>query len=90
MHIREYIGKNHEYSTTDYHVHQIEYYFVCELKDNENYHIDPIDPDSHQVGMAWVQVNDLMQYRLYPKEIKKYIVKHFNREKAPVYLGDVN
>ncbi|WEG19239.1 NUDIX domain-containing protein (plasmid) [Alkalihalophilus pseudofirmus] len=90
LHIREYIGKNHEYSTFDYDVHQVENYFVCELKENKINQIEPINPDSHQVGIEWVLVNDLLEYRLYPKEIRKYIVKHFNKEKAPVYLGDVN
>lgn len=90
LHIREYIGKNHEYSTHDYDVHQIEYYFICKLKDNESKQVEPTNPDSHQVGIEWVHINDLLQYRLYPKEIRKYIIKHTKKEKAPVYLGDVN
>jgi 8-oxo-dGTP pyrophosphatase MutT (NUDIX family) len=47
LHIREYIGKNHEYSSFDFNVHQVEYYFVCELKDETNNHIEPISSDSH-------------------------------------------
>nr|WP_077596778.1 NUDIX domain-containing protein [Oceanobacillus kimchii] len=31
LHIREYIGKNHEHSTFDFNVHQVEYYFICNL-----------------------------------------------------------
>ncbi|WP_434369265.1 hypothetical protein [Peribacillus frigoritolerans] len=31
LHIREDIGKNHEHSSFDFHVHQVEYYFVCNL-----------------------------------------------------------
>ncbi|WP_170006056.1 NUDIX domain-containing protein [Bacillus fonticola] len=89
LHIREYIGKNHEYTAFDFNVHQVEYYFVCELKDENNY-IEPNTPDSHQVGIEWVHIDHLLQYRLYPKEIRRYIVKFVNNEKSPVYLGDVN
>lgn len=89
LHIRGYIGKNHEYSAFDYDVHQVEYYFTCELRDNVNYK-ESINPDKHQIGIEWVDVTELMQYRLYPKEIRTYIVKHFNKEKSPVYLGDLN
>ena len=87
LHVREYIGKNHEYSSHDFNVHQVEYYFVCELKNKKN---EPINPDGHQIGTEWVHIKDLIQYRLYPKEIRKYIIKYFNDEKSPVYLGDIN
>ncbi|OZI10921.1 NUDIX hydrolase [Bacillaceae bacterium SAS-127] len=89
LHIREYIGKNHEHASFDSHVHQVEYYFVCHLvgdgDDNK-----PTNPDSHQVGIEWVPIHNLLQYRIYPKEIRKHIIKYVNNEKSPVYLGDVN
>lgn len=90
LHIREYIGKNHEHSSFDFNVHQVEYYFVCRLKNEMNNYIKPTKPDSYQVGIEWIHINDLLQYRLYPKEFRKYIVKHFFDEKSPVYLGDIN
>jgi 8-oxo-dGTP diphosphatase len=90
LYIREYIGKNHEYSTLDHHVHQVEFYFVCDLKDADNTYKEPTNPDSHQVGIEWVDINKLKDYRLYPNEIKKDIVRYFKKEKSPVYLGDVN
>ncbi|KQL19753.1 NUDIX domain-containing protein [Cytobacillus solani] len=90
LHIREYIGKNHEHSSFDFNVHQVEYYFVCRLKNEMNNYIKPTKPDSYQVGIEWIHINDLLQYRLYLKEFRKYIVKHFFDEKSPVYLGDIN
>lgn len=90
LHIREYVGKNHEYSSFDFNVHQVEFYFVCKLKDEMNNYIKPTKPDSHQVGMEWIQINDLPKYRIYPKGLREYIVKHFYDEKSPVYLGDIN
>lgn len=88
--IREYIGKNHEYASTDFNIHQVEYYFNCNIKESKENDIHPINPDSYQVGMEWIPVNDLLQYRFYPKELSKYIIKYFNGEKSPIYLGDIN
>ncbi|MBS4200794.1 NUDIX domain-containing protein [Bacillus sp. FJAT-49732] len=89
-HIREYIGKNHEHSAIDVNVHQVEYYFACQLYETERMSFHPSNPDQHQIGIEWIPVNDLLQYRLYPKELRKYIIRHLNGEKTPIYLGDVN
>lgn len=88
--IREYIGKNHEHSSFDFNVHQVEYYFVCNLVNEMNNDKTPTNPDSQQVGMEWIHINDLLKYRIYPKELRKYIINHYNNEKSPVYLGDIN
>ncbi|NDI33973.1 NUDIX domain-containing protein [Chengkuizengella sediminis] len=90
LHLREYIGKNHEYSSFDFNVHQVEYYFVCNLVNEMNNYKTPTNPDTDQVGIEWIHINDLLEYRIYPKELRKYIMKHFNNEKCPVYLGDIN
>ncbi len=39
LHIREYIGKNHEYASFDFNVHQIEYYFCVhdQMRSNSKY-----------------------------------------------------
>ncbi|MGM7685076.1 NUDIX domain-containing protein [Cytobacillus sp. Hm23] len=90
LHIREYIGKNHEYAAYDLKVHQIEYYFICSLVNKMSSNKIPTNPDSYQVGLEWVDIKDLKQYRIYPKELSKYIVKYIRKENAPVYLGDIN
>ncbi|MCM3601094.1 hypothetical protein M3175_10155 [Robertmurraya korlensis] len=90
MNIREYIGKNHEHSSFDFNVHQVEYYFICNLINGLNNNGSPTNPDSHQVGIEWVQINDLLDYRIYPKELRRYIVRYSRNEKSPVYLGDIN
>lgn len=87
--IREYIGKNHEHSSFDFHVHQVEYYFVSNLVKGKN-NKAPTKPDSHQVGVEWIHINDLLQYRIYPKELRKYFIQHVNHQRSPVYLGDIN
>jgi 8-oxo-dGTP diphosphatase len=90
LHIREYIGKNHERSAFDFDVHQVEYYFVCKIVSGESNDEAPTNPDSHQVGVAWLHIESLQEYRIYPKELVKYILSYFNNEKSPIYLGDVN
>lgn len=90
LHIREYIGKNHEHSSFDFNVHQVEYYFVCNLLNGIHKHGEPANPDSHQVGVEWVHMDDLIEYRIYPKELRKNIISYSMNEKTPVYLGDIN
>ncbi|MGE7091773.1 NUDIX domain-containing protein [Lysinibacillus sp. NPDC048646] len=90
LHIREYIGKNHEHASFDFNVHQVEYYFVCNLIDDSNNTKIPTNPDSYQVGIEWLPVNDLLEYRIYPKELRKHILQHVKHQKSPIYLGDIN
>ncbi len=90
LHVREYIGKNHEYASADFDVHQVEYYFISKIVNETKDHIEPSNPDSHQVGIEWIAINDLPEYRVYPKTLRKYIIKHLNGVKSPVYLGDMN
>ena len=86
--IREYIGKNHEFSEWDYDVHQIEYYFKCQLE-------TPIDLDkatqldTAQVGVDWLDLSKLKEYNIYPKIIKDCIDENGNIVSA-LYMGDVN
>ncbi|WP_374056885.1 NUDIX domain-containing protein [Rossellomorea sp. FM04394] len=87
LHIREYIGKNHEYASFDYDIHQMEFYFKCTLIDAEDKDSIPTNPDSHQVGVEWIDINELVQYRFYPKRIIDYII---NNQITLVYLGDIN
>ena len=86
--IREYIGKNHEHASFDSNFHQVEHYFICRLL-NEN-HFLPSNPDSHQVGMEWLPVQQLQNYRIYPKELLSYLIKYTKNSATPVYLGDIN
>lgn len=90
LHIREYIGKNHEHNAFDSGVHQIEYYFLCELLQAEDTFSVPTSPDSHQLGIEWVAIEDLPAYRIYPKAMVPSIQDLCQDKKGAVYLGDVN
>ncbi len=88
LHLREYLGKNHEYAEFDRHIHQIETYFVCKIK--SEHATESTNPDSHQVGIEWIAVKHLLEYRIYPKDSRKYIQEFDAGKRNRVYLGDIN
>lgn len=90
LHIREYIGKNHEHAAFDSTVHQIEYYFRCEAKSEQDDFMPPINPDSHQIGVEWLPVEKLDNYRIYPKAMIKPVQLLLEGKIETLYLGDVN
>lgn len=90
LHIREYIGKNHEHASFDSAVHQIEYYFRCEPHSKAADFLPPTNPDSHQVGIVWLPVEELANYRIYPKAIVEPVQQLLEGKTERVYLGDVN
>ena len=80
--IREYIGKNHEFSALHEHVHQVEFFFCCELVNQKQ----AIQEDDHQVGVEWLPISGLEKVRVYPQVLRKYILDNH----SPVYLGGIN
>ncbi|QHW30548.1 NUDIX domain-containing protein [Paenibacillus rhizovicinus] len=86
IHIREYIGNNHEFAEWDHDVHQVEFYFACRLVNHtETFHGS--NPDELQVGVEWVALEQLHEVRLYPHSL----IKQLNRTAAAVcYVGDTN
>ncbi|WP_342455315.1 NUDIX domain-containing protein [Planococcus sp. A6] len=89
IHIREYIGVRHEYAETDSGVHQIEYYFECLLLDDLQ-SAAPSNPDTQQTGFEWVEIEDLLEYRIYPRGIRRFIQKFESGGGNSVYLGAFN
>ncbi|ENQ3104763.1 ADP-ribose pyrophosphatase YjhB, NUDIX family [Bacillus sp. 491mf] len=88
--IREYIGKNHEQAEFDFDLHQIEYMFSCTLLSEPDMK-RATQLDTNQVGIEWLPLHNITQYRLYPKTLCVQLQKHFiHHEKTEVYLGDVN
>jgi len=87
LHIREYIGKNHEFAEWDTDIHQVEFYFACSLIDPEAIIFEGSNPDDHQVAVEWIALEDLSQIRLYPKTIGELLLKS---DSSSIYLGDLN
>ena len=86
--IREYIGKNHEFRKFDSDVHQIEYMFLCTLKPGSKLCNGSV-PDYNQVGVEWLDLERLSEYRIYPKALTTVIAAD-GQLSSKVYLGDVN
>jgi len=86
--VREYIGKNHEFSTFDYDQHQVELMFECFLETNYELTNGGV-PDENQVGVVWIDLKELKKHRLYPKVLIKYL-SGYKEMKLPIYFGDVN
>ncbi|RDU37816.1 NUDIX hydrolase [Neobacillus piezotolerans] len=90
LYIREYIGKNHEFSSKHSDIHQVEYYFACKLVDGVYLNQLPANPDENQIDVVWLPIDDIFHYNVYPKELRHHIIKLARNEKSPVYLGDIN
>lgn len=86
--IREYIGKNHEFAEYDNDIHQVEYMFECKLQEGAEIRDGKI-PDSMQIGVEWLELSRLKEFRVYPGIIKELIDK-YGIIKSKIYLGDVN
>jgi len=86
LYIREYIGKHHEFAEWDYDVHQVEFYFQCDIKNSESVLMNGANPDSMQVGVEWVKLSELEGYRVYPKALIPILIER----QVTGYLGDVN
>jgi len=86
--IREYIGKNHEFSEEHKDIHQIGYMFNCDL-------LSEVDKtkisqyDYQQIGHTWIKISELEKWNVYPQVLKKVFDINGNIIK-PIYLGDVN
>ncbi|KAA8785802.1 8-oxo-dGTP diphosphatase [Paenibacillus sp. 4624] len=87
LHIREYIGANHEFAEWDADIHQVEFYFECSLVDPKALVFEGSNPDDHQVAVEWITLEELRNIRLYPKTIGELLLK---KGEQRIYLGDLN
>ncbi|QYR23473.1 NUDIX domain-containing protein [Paenibacillus sp. sptzw28] len=85
--VREYIGKNHEHSIRDKEIHVISHIFTCDLDEEGKY---PLEPDDDQVGMEWINIEELKDYNFYPKELIKLLKKDNLENPKEIYIGDIN
>jgi 8-oxo-dGTP pyrophosphatase MutT (NUDIX family) len=85
--IREYIGRNHEFSDEDKDIHQIEFMFLCSIKEGE-IPKPGNNPDSFQESIEWIPLKEIEKYRLYPQSARN-ILKNLGENKT-IYLGDIN
>ncbi|MGB4594480.1 MAG: NUDIX domain-containing protein [Anaerolineaceae bacterium] len=86
--LREYFSDNHEFANEAAHVHQVEFYFACSIKD-DNVPCQGLIPDPGQIEIVWVPIDQLDSINLYPKAIIP-IIQSGLPAGHPIYLGDVN
>ncbi|HEY5753444.1 MAG TPA: NUDIX domain-containing protein [Chthoniobacterales bacterium] len=82
--IREYIGKNHEFSSSDSEVHQVEIYFSCRLA-RDAAPMNGSNIDDGQLSVDWVPISAFENTRIYPQALKNEFISP-----SKVYCGDVN
>ena len=86
---REYQGWNHEFAESDGDIHAIEFMFICSIKSGFDGNIGS-QPDAYQIGVEWIEIEEIEKYPLYPKVLKPLIISIKDNTISPVYLGDVN
>lgn len=67
-------------------VHQVDLIFICTIADDAEPIIGAI-PDDEQIGAAWLPIDRLAAYRLYPS-VLAYAVPQCDAFDLPVYLGN--
>ncbi len=88
LYVREYIGKNHNFSKRHAAFHQIEHVFACEVEDPSRACPGSVT-DNHQIGVNWLSLDAFAQIRFYPEAIKPYI-RPEGLCFPSLYLGDCN
>lgn len=86
--VRDYIGKNHQGEARLEHVHQVEFFFACQLKEGHTPRIG-VEPDKHQIGVEWVPIPELADRNFFPLDLAQWL-NRLQHPQRPVYLGDVD
>lgn len=86
FYVREYIGKNHDFSIHHREFHQIEVVFRARLA-GEISSERATETDRKQVGVGWLRLGELEERRFLPAALIPILRASENQ---PRYLGDVN
>lgn len=88
IHVRDYIGANHEFADEDPDFHQVEFMFLCELPEGYTPRVGET-PDIDQTSTEWLDITSLDGTRFYPKTLVP-ILRALPERTHPTYMGDVN
>lgn len=86
--VREYIADHHNPSPKKSGYHQVNIIFECSLI-NDAFET-PHQQDPNQVGVEWVPVDSLMEFKLYPLTIRQEIISHHKGVNRKIYLGETD
>lgn len=90
--LREFIGANHENTEANRELHIVSPIFSCSLSNGDDeIPQTPPHPDPDQVGVEWIDINELKKVRFYPKELVPQLIKVAAGAKIKgCYVGDMN
>ncbi|HEY3250974.1 MAG TPA: NUDIX domain-containing protein [Ignavibacteria bacterium] len=89
LYVRDYIAVNHGVNKADMEInlHQVELMFLCEIDGDKQ---EPISgPDAGQIGIEWLDLNNIKNIRLYPLAMREYLNAALTQTRT-IYLGDAN
>jgi ADP-ribose pyrophosphatase YjhB (NUDIX family) len=88
--VRDYVEKHHK-PESERDFHQVEFLFQCKLTSKPSEAKQGIVPDDRQIGVEWIELDDVMDFPLYPLTIRPLLMRVPDKyAKLPVYLGDIN
>ena len=85
--VREYISANHEFADVESR-HHLECYFRCSIREGAG-DPKPAVPDIYQIGITWLDIDELAGCPIYPKALREAIPAYLAGH-GTTYLGDVN
>ncbi|PSR08823.1 MAG: NUDIX hydrolase [Bacteroidetes bacterium] len=86
--VRDYIGRNHAGQERLQRVHQVEFFFRCQLAP-EAVPALGTGADRYQTGVSWLPLTELEAAGFYPKDLIPWLFDLAHPER-PVYLGDMD
>jgi 8-oxo-dGTP pyrophosphatase MutT (NUDIX family) len=85
--VRDYIGRNHNFSRKDHDLHLVEFMFRCEALDPDQVTAGAV-PDVGQTGVAWLPLSALEARGFVPAALIPLLREPLGPG-GPRYLGDV-
>ncbi|WP_211748663.1 NUDIX domain-containing protein [Paenibacillus sp. Marseille-Q4541] len=89
--LREYIGKNHHEDSIHADIHVVDHIFYCELIEEEQNDVRGTSPDEDQLGIEWIPLKKLSEYRFFPRALIPDIIGIADGNiPQGIYTGDIN
>ncbi len=67
--------------------HRIEFMFICETIGEPNE--DALKYDENQIGVKWLNIDNITHEELHPAELRAVIKRHFLGKHNEIYLGEM-
>ncbi|WP_282937305.1 NUDIX domain-containing protein [Paenibacillus sp. RC67] len=72
--INEFIGKrDSSFPDHEQDVHQIDFTYLCSVTTEQEAQVGA-QPDVHQIGIAWIPLKEITDYRTHPKDDLNFIM----------------